>query len=108
MTKADHADAYKQLPVTTKDEPAAAVTLRHPVDGEWYGFIPHTQLYGSTAAVLHYNCLSRVIASLTCRVLRIPCIRYNFARVLDQDRSGRFHELQQSAFGHFEGEQIRI
>ena len=46
MAKADHADAYKQLPVTTNDEPAAVVTLRHPVDGEWYGFIPRTQLFG--------------------------------------------------------------
>ena len=42
MAKTDHADAYKQLPATTKDELAAAATLRHPVDGEWYGFIPHT------------------------------------------------------------------
>ena len=46
MAKADHADAYKQLPVTTKDELAAAVTLKDPVGGEWYGFIPHTQLFG--------------------------------------------------------------
>ena len=74
MAKAGHADAYKQLPVTTKNELAAAATLRRPVDGEWYGFIPHTQLFGSTAAALHYNCLSRAIASLTCRMLKIPCI----------------------------------
>ena len=53
MAKADHADAYKQLPVATKDELAAAVTLRNPVDGLRYGFFPHTQLFGSTADVLH-------------------------------------------------------
>ena len=76
MAKADHADAYKQLPVATKDELAAAVTLKGPVGGEWYGFIPHTQLLGSTAAALHYNCLSRVIASLACRVLKIPRVGY--------------------------------
>ena len=70
------ADAFQQLPVTTNDELAAAATLKRPVDGEWYGFIPHTQLFGSTAAVLHYNCLSRVIASLTCRALKIPRIGY--------------------------------
>ena len=75
MAKADHADAYKQLPVTTNDELAAAVTLKGPVDGQRYGFIPHTQLFGSTAAALHYNCLSRVIASLACRVLEIPMRR---------------------------------
>ena len=76
LAKADHADAYKQLPVTTKDELAAAVTLKDPVDGQWYGFIPRTQLFGSTAAALHYNCLSRVIASLACRMLKIPCVGY--------------------------------
>ena len=76
MAKADHADAYKQLPVATKDELAAVVTLKDLVDGQWYGFIPRTQLFGSTAAVLHYNCLSRVIASLACRILKIPCVGY--------------------------------
>ena len=62
--------------MTTNDELAAAVTLKDPVDGQWYGFIPRTQLFGSTAAALHYNCLSRVIASLACRVLKIPCVGY--------------------------------
>ena len=76
MAKADHAGAPKQPPVTTKDELAAAVTLRRPVDGGRYGLIPHTQLFGSTAAVLHYDCLSRIIASLTCRVRKFPRIGY--------------------------------
>ena len=76
MAKADYADAYKQLPAATKDELAAAVTLRHPVDGLRHGFIPHTQLFGPAAAVLHYDCLSRVIASLTCRALKILCVGY--------------------------------
>ena len=75
MAKADRADAYKQLPVTTNDELAAVVTLKDPIDGRRYGFIPHTQLFGSTAAALHYHCLSRVIASLACRVLEIPYVR---------------------------------
>ena len=74
MAKADHGDLYKQLPAATKDELAAAATLRHPTDGMWYGFIPHTQLFGPAAAVLHYNCLSRVIASLTRSALKIPCV----------------------------------
>ena len=76
MAKADRADAYKQLPVTTQDELTAVVTLKDLVDGRWYGFIPRTQLFGSTAAVLHYNCLSRIIASLACRILKIPCVGY--------------------------------
>ena len=76
MAKAGHADAYKQLPVTTKDELAAAVTLKDLAGGKWYGFIPRTQLFGSAAAALRYNCLSRVIASLACRILEIPCVGY--------------------------------
>ena len=76
MAKADHADAYKQLPLKAEDEQAAVVTLQSPEDGKWYGFIPKTQLFGSTAAVLHYNCLSRVIASLACRILKLPCVGY--------------------------------
>ena len=88
MATADHADAYKQLPVSTKDEPAAAITLRHSVDGEGYGFIPHTQLFGSTLAVLHYNCLSRVIAALTCRALRTPhIVRYGEFGVISPESS---------------------
>ena len=62
--------------MTTRDELAAVVTLKDPVGGEWYGFIPHTQLFGSTAAALRYNCLSRVIASLACRISEIPRIGY--------------------------------
>ena len=68
LAKADHANAYKQLPAATKDELAAVVTLKDPVGGEWYGFIPHTQPFGSTASAIRYNCLSRVIASLARRV----------------------------------------
>ena len=86
VAMADRADAYKQLPATTEDELTAVVTSRHPVGGMRYGFIPHTQPFGSTAAVLHYICLSRVIASLTCRALKVPCIGYydDFGMVLPE------------------------
>ena len=46
--------------------------MKNPADGSWYGFMPRTLLFGSTAAVLHYNCLSRVIAPLACRAHKIP------------------------------------
>ena len=76
MAKADHADAYKQLPLKKEDELTAVATLQSPEDEKCYGFIPKTQLFGSAAAVLRYNCLSRVIASLACRVLKLPCVGY--------------------------------
>ena len=76
MAKANHADARKQLPVKKVAEPAAVVTLKDPADGPWRGFIPLPQLFGSAAAVLHYNCFPRAIASLSCGVLKAPCIGY--------------------------------
>ena len=33
-------------------------------------------MFGSAAATLHYNCLSRLIASLACRALKLPCVGY--------------------------------
>ena len=40
MTKADRADAFKQLPLRAEDERAAAATLGNPAGGELYGFPP--------------------------------------------------------------------
>ena len=76
MAKAGRADAYKQLPMEELDELAAAITLKQPRKKKRFGFIPKTQLFGSAAAVLRYNCLSRVLASLACRYLNLPCVGY--------------------------------
>ena len=40
------------------------------------GFAPRTQLFGATAAVLHYNTVSRVLAATAARWLKIPRIGY--------------------------------
>ena len=76
MAKADHRDAYKQLPVRDDHKMFAVVTLKEPDSGEMRGFVPQTQLFGATAAVLHYNTVSRVMASLAVRWLKIPCLGY--------------------------------
>ena len=76
MAKTAHADAYRQLPLRKEDELTAVVTSQSPEDGKWYGFIPKTQLFGSTPAIHHYDCLSREIASIACRVLKLPCVGY--------------------------------
>ena len=76
MAKADHADAYNQLPLKKEEELTAVVTLQSPEYNKWYGFMPKTQLFDSTAAALHYKCLSRVIAPLARRVLKLPCVGY--------------------------------
>lgn len=74
--KIDHRDAYKALPLKPSEACFATLALRNPDDGVWYGFRPRTLMFGSTAAVLHYNCLSRVIASLACRLLLLPAVGY--------------------------------
>ena len=74
--KIDHRDAYKSLPLRPSESNYAIIALYQPESRRWFGFRPKTQLFGSTAAVLHYNCLSRIIASLACRILLIPTIGY--------------------------------
>ena len=74
--KEDHASAYKWLPLLPAHARFATIILRSPTDGLWYSFAPRALLFGSTASVLHYTCLSRIIASLACRLLGIPMVGY--------------------------------
>ena len=74
--KIDHRDAYKSLPLLPSGARYAVIALYNPQTQVWNGFRPRTQLFGSIAAVLHYNCLSRIIASLACQILLIPTIGY--------------------------------
>ena len=52
------------------------VTLRRPTDGRWYGFCPRTLLFGATAAVLHYNGFSRIVAVLANILFGLPVVNY--------------------------------
>ena len=76
LIKADHEAAYKQLPLDPSEAGLAAVTLLNPTSNSWCAFLPRTLIFGSTSAVLHYNCLSRIVASLCCRILGIPRLGY--------------------------------
>ena len=87
--KVDHKSAYKALPILPRDSRYAVIALWNPDEKRWCAFWPRTQLFGSIAAVLHYNCFSRVIATLICRLLLIPTIGYFddfgfFARTSDE------------------------
>ena len=64
MAKADHKDAYEQLPVCDEHKMLAGVTLKSPDPGEMRWFSPHTQLSGATAAVFYYDAVSREMATL--------------------------------------------
>ena len=90
--KVDHQSAYKALPIRPADINYAVLALWNPLESAWYGSKTRTQLFGSTAAVLHYNCFSRVIASLVCRILAIPMVGYFddfgfFTRSADEDET---------------------
>ena len=75
LGKGDESDAYKKQPLRSSDAILAVTTLMGP-DGRWYGFVPRSQIFGSTASVVHYNSFSRLLASLICRLLKLPCIGY--------------------------------
>ena len=76
VDKADHADAFSRFPLKEEAELAVVVTPLNPIDGRQFGFILRRQLFGSAATGLHYNCVSRAIASLAFRYLKIPRIGY--------------------------------
>ena len=58
----------KQLLFRGQGENAALIDSLHPADGALYGFAPKTRLLGPAAAVLRYNCFSRIVASLAGRI----------------------------------------
>ena len=77
--KADHKDEKNgcrhdgrgMLAVVTFKDPSPVVTLKDP-----RGSIPHTQLSGPTAAALRNNAVSREMAALANRWLRVPRVGY--------------------------------
>ena len=81
-------EAYKQLPLLPAHSRFAIVSLWDPDLDRARFFRPRTLLFGSTLAVLHYNGLSRLIATLSCRLLGIPCLGYydDFVIIAPEDR----------------------
>lgn len=74
--KEDHNDAYKQLPIGPAGKADSIVAPRRPVESRRYGFVSRTQIFGSGAAVLRYNVLSRLLTALDNRYMGIPMIGY--------------------------------
>ena len=72
--KADHEAAYKQLPLEWEQSNLAAIALRNPANGRWYGFMSRTLMFGAVSAVLHYNILSRILSELACKIFGIPML----------------------------------
>ena len=73
---ADQWAAYKCEPLRPDHIPLCILAIWNPSAMKFVGFKPITQLFGSTAAVLNYNVLSRIIASLANRIFAIPVIGY--------------------------------
>ena len=72
--KADREAAYKQLPLDYRHAKLAAIVLKSPEDGRWYGFFSRTLMFGAIAAVLHYNVFSRLLSELVSKLLGIPLL----------------------------------
>ena len=76
VCKADHQDAYKNLPINPDQAPLCIVALRCPADGGGYGFPPLTLLFGAAAATLRYSCFSRILAAVACSFFGLPATNY--------------------------------
>ena len=74
--KSDHADAYRQVPIAPAHARFCVVTLKCPHSGRIMCFEPRTLLFGSTTAVLGYNLVARVVATLFTRFFRLPLLNY--------------------------------
>ena len=73
--KADHEDAYKQLPLRREHAKYCTIIARGP-DKEIYAFRPKTLLFGSNLAVTSYNAVSRVVSVLFSKFFGIPVLSY--------------------------------
>ena len=70
------APANKWLPLQPERARFATAIPRSPAVQRRYSFKPRALMFGPTASVLHYTCLSRIIASLSFRLLGIPMVGY--------------------------------
>ena len=84
LLKADHEAAYKQLPMSPADQYIAVVALRRPQSRKWFGFAARTLVFGSVAAVLHYNIMSGIWSTIFAKSTLIPLLSYldDFAALL--------------------------
>ena len=76
LVKADDTSAYKNLPLRPSDSFLTAIALWNSAQKAWFAFLPRTLLFGATAAVLHYNVFSRILAAILNRLFGIPLISF--------------------------------
>ena len=74
--KADHASAYKQLPIGPNQAGYAIAAPKSPLDGKRYGFMPNSLMFGSAASVIHYNVFSRILVELVNGISGIHTVGY--------------------------------
>ena len=66
--------AYKCLPIRPINVALCISAARDPNSKSFRGVNPITQIFGSTAAVLSYSVLSRIISSLENRIFGWPVV----------------------------------
>ena len=75
LRKADHADAYRQLPISPGHSSFAIVCFKSE-SGVWMGCRPNTLLFGASLAVLSYNLASRFLSVLYSKFFGLPCTAF--------------------------------
>ena len=72
MFKADRRAAYKQLPIDPADQTSEVIAPKRPVGNRWYSFVTRALIFGSLAAVLRHNALSRLLFAKVNRYIGMP------------------------------------
>ena len=71
----DLRSAYKQLAIHPCDRKISVLSLKDPEKGDVFGFVSKTLPFGSTASVLHFNRVSRLLHRLGLQ-LDVPWANY--------------------------------
>ena len=72
----DRASAYKNLSIRVSDTSFDYIALYRPLPPRLYAMRPKTLLFGYSAAVFHYNTISRLFAEIAGRIPRNTTIVY--------------------------------
>ena len=73
----DHEAACKLPPLNPDDQDASIIAPMSPRDQLWYGGPSRTLVFGSIAAVIHYNVFSRLTTDLVNQLFGTPLVSFS-------------------------------
>ena len=76
FSKSYYGAAYRQHSLCWEKRSRDSMALHTPSDGRMYGFMSRTVMFGSIAAALRGNVLSRILSEIVGRIFGIHRLRY--------------------------------